>query len=71
MPPKTNREIVDGANALARRLYALRGYAVPEGYRFDRATHPHEVEAWQAAVLAYEFIDCTDVENALAECEDE
>jgi hypothetical protein len=68
---KTDREIVEGANALARALYELRGYVTREGYRFDKATHPHEVEAWRAAVLAYEHINGTDVENALAECGDD
>lgn len=63
----SDQEIVDKANELARKFYSLRGYAVKEGYRFDRATHPHEVEAWNAAVLAFDFIQGTDVQNALDE----
>lgn len=67
---KTDQEIVDGANELARQFYSMRGYSVPEGYRFDKATHPHEVEAWQMAVVAYEHVGGTDVESALASCDD-
>lgn len=42
---RTDQQIVDQTNELARQLYALRGYTVRESYRFDKATHPHEVEA--------------------------
>ncbi len=66
---RTEQAIVDRANQLARKFYELRGYLVKEGYRFDQATHPHEIEAWNAAVLAFEFIEGTDVQNALDEIE--
>ncbi|WP_048710496.1 hypothetical protein [Microvirga massiliensis] len=66
----SDEEIVRQANDLARQLYALRGYSVREGYRFDRATHPHEREAWAAAVLAFEILRQTDVEDALANSDD-
>lgn len=62
---KTPREIVNSANELARQFYALQGYEVPEGYRFDQAFHPQERTMWAMAVHAYEFIECTDVEDAL------
>jgi hypothetical protein len=57
--------IVLQANELARKFYELRGYCVPPGYRFDQSTHPHELEAWNQAVVAYDFIEGTDVLNAL------
>lgn len=69
--PRTEQQIVDDANELAREFYRIRGYEVPVGYRFDQATHPHEVAAWQQAVYAYDFIQGTDVEDALAQVEDE
>lgn len=67
---RTEREIIDQTNALARKLYALRGYKVREGYRFDRATHPHEVEAWQGACAAQLMLTETDPEDALANCDE-
>ncbi len=68
---KTSAEIVAVCNKLARMYYASQGYEVEEGYRFDRAHHPHERGMWNQAALAFEFIEGTDVENALCELEDE
>lgn len=67
----TDREIVDKCNGLARLFYAANGYEVPEGYRFDQATHPQERGMWNLAAIAYDHIADTDVENALAECEED
>ncbi|MBR8189046.1 hypothetical protein KDW82_08240 [Burkholderia vietnamiensis] len=63
---RTEKDVIDQTNALARKLYAIRGYEAPEGYRFDRATHPHEVEAWQGACAAQILLTETDPEDALA-----
>jgi hypothetical protein len=68
---RTAQEIVDQTNALARELYSMRGYVVPEGYRFDRATHPHEMEAWSGACEAQRMLTETDVEDALQELDEE
>jgi hypothetical protein len=68
---RTDQQIVDQTNALARELYRLRGYTVPRGYRFDKATHPHEREAWRGACIAQELLTETEVENALIELEDQ
>jgi hypothetical protein len=62
---RTDQQIVDQTNELARQLYALRGYTVREGYRFDEATHPHEVEAWQGACAAQLLLTDTDPNEAL------
>lgn len=62
---RTDQQIVDQTNELARQLYALRGYTVREGYRFDGATHPHEVEAWQGACAAQLLLTDTDPNEAL------
>lgn len=62
---KSDQQVIDQTNALARGLYALRGYRVPEGYRFDTATHPHEVEAWSGACLAQNMLCDTDPMDAV------
>lgn len=67
---RTEQQIVDDANALARVFYGILGYQVEPGYRFDEATHPQEVAMWSMAVIAYENIEGTDVEDALACIED-
>lgn len=63
---RTDQGIVDQTNELAQQLYLLRGYSVPAGYRFDRATHPHEVEAWDGACAAQQLLTGTDPTDALA-----
>lgn len=68
---RTDREIIEQTNELARRLYALRGYAVAEGYRFDRAFHPHAREAWAGACVAQQLLTDTDPDDALSEEEEE
>lgn len=68
---KSNRDLVAKCNELARQFYEIDGYEVLEGYEFFNATHPQEVGAWRMAVLAYEFIEGTDIENALCDLEDD
>lgn len=63
--PKPHGEIVDGANQLARQLYAMHGCVVPDDYKFFSASHPMERGCWNMAVEAYEHIDGTDVLAAL------
>lgn len=62
---KTNAEIVAECNELARRFYESLGYEVEKGYRFDQARHPQERGMWNMAAMAYEYIEGTDVEQAL------
>lgn len=69
MPP-SNAEIVARCNELAREFYEARGYCVPEGYRFDQSHHPRHVEMWNFAVLAFDYIEGTDVEDALEQLKD-
>lgn len=61
----SDQQIVDQTIALARELYRLRGYEVPEGHRFDQASHPHEVEAWEGACCAQRLLAATAPEDAL------
>ncbi len=68
---RTDQEIVEQTNELARELYRIRGYIRPRGYRFDRATHPHEVEAWNGACEAQRMLTLTDPDEALMELEEE
>ena len=46
----------ENTNALARALYAARGYKVEPGYDFSAAHHPQEVAAWNEACGAFKFI---------------
>lgn len=59
--------IVDGANVLARTFYRRMGYQRPEGYRFDRATHPREQMCWRMAADAYEQFFGTELGEVLDE----
>lgn len=68
---RTSKQIVQQTNELAHKIYALRGYEVRKGYRFDEATHPQEVEAWEAACIAQRMLTNTDPMDALSEMEDE
>jgi hypothetical protein len=68
---RTAQEIINQTNELARELYRLRGYVRPRGYRFDKATHPHEVQAWQGACEAQRLLTLTDVDDALQELDEE
>lgn len=63
------QKIVDRANELARIFYEAHGYEVPKGYRFDKAHHPQEAGMWNLAVMAFAFIDGTNVDDALSEVE--
>ena len=67
---RTVKEIIDQTNELARAFYALRGYQAKKGYRFDRATHPQEIEAWEAACVAQRMLTDTDPVDALTEMEE-
>lgn len=61
---RSDQQIVREGNALARLFYKSMGYVVPDGYRFDQATHPQEVGCWKMAVLAYDHIEQTDLQAA-------
>jgi hypothetical protein len=61
----TDQEIVDKCNALARDFYRMGGYQVPDGYRFDEATHPQEQAMWVMACHAFRELLFTDPDDAL------
>lgn len=66
---KTDQQLVDSCNHLAGQFYAAMGYQVSKGYRFDKATHPQERMCWRMAVWAFEEVNGTDIESALASVE--
>lgn len=62
---RTEEQIVDDANELARDFYSILGYEAREGFRFDLSAHPQEQAMWRMACHAFEKIHGTDVEDAL------
>ena len=71
MKKRSDEQIVALANALARELYGIMGYNVPETYLFYTARHPQEVMCWRMAAKAFEMLASTDVDEALAAIDDE
>lgn len=67
--PRTEREIVDQTNRLARDFYAMMGYEVGPDYRFYDSDHPQAEMCWEMAVKAQDELTATDVDNALIELE--
>lgn len=63
---KSDEEIVAAGLELARRFYKAHGYEVEEGYKFYDSKHPQEVGMWNLAVIAFEELTGTDLEDALA-----
>ena len=63
---KTEQQVVDACNALARQFYKMHGNEVKDDFKFYKATHPQEVGMWHMAVLAYDHIEGTDVMDALS-----
>lgn len=68
---KTAKQIVEEANALARSFYLMTGCEVDDDFKFYEAHHPAEVGCWNQAVVAYEHIAGTDVEDCLMQVQDE
>lgn len=68
---RTDHEIVDQTNELARRLYSLRGFQVPDKFRFDQTDNPRAKEAWEAACEAQLFLTDTDPHEACYNLEED
>lgn len=71
MPEKTDRQLVDEANELARRLASVQGFQVPANFRFEAATNPRARVVWEMVRIAYEVIEGTSIEDAVTNLEDE
>ena len=67
---KSDEEIVAAGLELARRIYKAMGYNVPVGYKFYAATHPQEKSMWNIAIIAFEELTGTDLQDALANIEE-
>ena len=65
----SDADLVKECNALAMRFYAEMGYRAKPNYKFHESTHPQELMCWRMAVVAYDHVNGTDIENALAEGE--
>jgi hypothetical protein len=65
--PESNAPLVARCNELARELYGILGYKVSEGYGFHVATHPQERMVWRMAVVAFELLDATDMDDVTTE----
>ncbi len=63
----SNKKLVRNCNRLARKFYKMQGYEVPKSFHFYDSTHPHEISLWNEAMVAYEHIRGSDVQDALDE----
>jgi hypothetical protein len=66
---RTDRQVVDETNALARYIMAElvgTGYEVPDGWEFHGATDPRSRTAWKHAVAIMEMITFTNPDDALS-----
>lgn len=75
MPERTDHEIVEQTNKLARTFYRLAfGHTVGPEHRFyesDRADyHPQERMCWDMACAAQQELTNTDPDDAVANVED-
>jgi len=66
----TDAELVESALKLADMFYVMQGNISRPGFKFYASTHPLEQLMWDMACAAFEVINGTDIENALAEIED-
>jgi hypothetical protein len=58
---KSDRQIIDEANELAREFYRQEGYVVMDGFKFYESDHPRAIKAWNMAVIAYGHLTGTDL----------
>lgn len=67
---KTDQQVIDDCNELASKFCDVFGYEVDGEHEFHLSPNPQMAMMWDLAVTAYEFIEGTDVENALDELEE-
>jgi len=67
----TFQKIIDRANDLARKLYECDGYVAPDGWRFDKSTHPRELRMWRMAVIAFDHCESIDIDDVLSMLEED
>lgn len=71
--PKSDRQIVDEVNGIARILLRAigMGYEVPEGHLFWKADDARSRKAWGYAVEVYEYLTGAEVHDALMAVEED
>ena len=71
---RTDLEIVEQTNTLAREFYRMLGYVVSDDHRFyetERVNyHPQEALCWSMACHAQRELTSTDPDDALANLDD-
>lgn len=67
---QTPQQIVERCNELARTFYKMQGCNADVNFKFYEAHHPLEVGCWNMAVVAYDHIEGTDVQDCLDEIRD-
>jgi hypothetical protein len=70
MDDMSDHQIVTAGLILARRFYKSFGNDVPEGFKFYDSIHPLERGCWNLAVIAFEELRGTDLNESLANCEE-
>lgn len=69
--PRKPQQIVDECLALADTFYVMHGMISRPGFKYFESPHPMEQAMWNLAVAAYDHIEGTEVEQCLAEIEEE
>lgn len=72
---RTDNEILDQTNELARQFYSLMGYEVKKAHRFDplsgkKAPHPQEILCWNMAALAQLVLTDTELDDVISNLEE-
>jgi hypothetical protein len=60
---RTDSEIWEQTQELARKFYSLMGCEVPKGFRFDLSRHPQEKMCWCMASIAQQELTSTDPQD--------
>ncbi len=67
----TDEQLLAAGLELARRFYKAHGYEVAKGYKFYESQHPQELTMWNLAVIAFEELTQTDLEDVLSSIDEE
>jgi hypothetical protein len=68
---KTDVEIVQAGEDLARLFYKMQGHVRHPSFQFRNATHPQERLVWLMACKAFEELTGTDLQDTADNLEDE
>ncbi len=70
---RSDEQIINQTNAIARIIYSGMGYTVSDEFKFYTETknrHPHEVNCWNSACKIQELMTSTDPNDALCNLEE-